>query len=164
MPELNQNRIPHSFTPERKKFYKKHGDFLKTPDGVILFEDGAVDASGQFGGIVLREPPPDDHSRAKLVCKFCEIKASRADAEFNQFKDYLHGTGACPPHIRTQAQKLAHLKELHASAKSAMTKLRDARKASEEATPAWLVAKRRDEAEAKAKQAKFLKEVDSIRL
>ena len=147
---------------ERRDFYKLHGEYVVTKDREVLFADGAIEEAGDYGR---RLPPPTAaFERAKLVCLYWEIKARRTVDEFDQFKGYMLGNGVCPAHVRTEKQKFDHLEHLKVAATSAAKRLREVTKELEDETPAWMVAREREQIdEARRKQLRREK-VQSIRL
>jgi hypothetical protein len=149
--------------PKIRKFFKKHGDYIQHRDQVIFHDGATVEITTDGFGMVW-PPPKDRHERDKLICQYWECVARRAESEFNDFQHYLHGNGLCPPHIRSEEDKIEHLSVLKTKAKDARLKLRQAKKQEEESVPAWLVAKRRDAAEEAEEQEEFMSRVNKIQL
>jgi hypothetical protein len=148
-----------------KAFTKEHGRYVKVPDTyMLLFEDGAQ-CEVTSSGVGVQMPPPDDEwERAQLVADFYEIKANAAIEAFHQFQSYLEGNGCCPEGIYTDEQKLAYLKKLRAKARTAKANYRKASDEVNDLTPAWMIAKEREEARAAKRQEKFRSKFNSIKL
>src|SRR5687768_7572038 len=101
---------------EKEQFYASHGDYVTTPEGPILFADGAQDENSMTGLGRLIPPPEDKWDRAKLIARYCQIVAELAEESFIDFKNYLQGTGRGVRGVVTPEEKLTHLKFLRQQA------------------------------------------------
>jgi hypothetical protein len=154
-------RTEFSTVPAVQRFYETHGaDFVRW-QGWVLFKTGAM---LEHGSAYMLPPPKDEWECCKLQERYWSIRAEIDEDEFLQFKGYLHGTGRCPEHVITDADKLAYLKELKACAEKSRAKLRQAKRNTKDARPAWMAAKEKDEAREAKRKRDFMDEVDSIKL
>lgn len=152
--------------PDALKFARRHGDFVELKDGWLLFEDGAK-LLVEGHGVVKNLAPTDKWERAQLVEQFHSINLDHAVDEFDEFQSYLYDEeGQCPEGVDPDddEEQLAHLKKLKRKVRRMESKFREARKARKEATPAWITAKKREEAEAEAEREAFRDKVKSIQL
>jgi hypothetical protein len=140
-----------------------HGPHVRD-NGVILFSDGT--RIEEFSK--LKMPPPDDEFElAKLKLRFWEIESEKADEQFQNFKDYLAGSGRREDAwatLYTHEMQVAHLKTLQVAAKRVRAKHAKARKAVEESRPFWLDARDEQEIEHAQRQQEFRDTIDGINI
>jgi hypothetical protein len=151
----------------KEKFYKEHGAWARTPDGRIIFADGAVDAEPDWGWGLLQPPSRDEWERCKIIAEYSQIVAEASRDRFETFQMWLKGTGRSLDEwktLYTEQDKLDHLKRLRMIAKRDQSRWIAAKKALEDATPFWIREAEQADIEAQARHQNFLDQVDQIQL
>src|SRR4051794_15017949 len=109
----------------REDFYEEHGAYVQSPEGEVLFADGAVDQNDITGLGRLIPPPEDDYELAKNICRYWLLLAQATEQHFTNFKDWLAGHGrreAAWATLYTEEEQLKHLAYLQQQAKRARAK------------------------------------------
>lgn len=155
----------YSTNPNIQAFFDKHGDFIRER-GTLLFKDGATLQVGPMGYGFQQEPPEDKHELAKLRLRYVKSQCKKAETKFRDYKGALLGQSDQLVWIleSTEEQQEAKLKLLRTRARKARERLRKAQKRVEDMTPAWITARKRDDAERKRKEAAFKNRLHNIQL
>lgn len=151
-------------TKARTRFYQKHGRYVVTKEGPVVFRDGAIDENSGTGMGRLIPPPVDRWERAKNKCVYWDYRVRIATQEFVEFRDYLNGTGCPVPGVDTEEEKLAHLKKLRTRVQTTKRHLRDAKQAVTESEPEVIRHHRKMDADEERRHLDFMDEVDTIRI
>ncbi|MEX2310138.1 MAG: hypothetical protein WD738_21375 [Pirellulales bacterium] len=152
---------------QRTRFYEEHSPFVTTPEGPVIFADGAVDENSITGLGRLIDPPQDEWEKAKLVARHWQIVADAATEAFEAYKLYLKGTGKREDEwarLYTEEDRLAHLRHLQTQAKRMRAKFLKANREVKAHTPFWLNEREQAEIESAARARQFLDSVESIDL
>ncbi len=162
--EENPSEPLYSTRPAIQKFFQKHNPHVQLKrNGEILFHDGAV-LEYSFESFGRMTPPPTDkYERRKAICKYWRAVAKQAEDAFNNLQQSLLGYSDGQVQEETD-EAIETLKELRAAANKARSELRSAEKRRDDATPAWIVAKRRDDDRDKQQREKFRHRVSSVKL
>lgn len=161
---VEENRIrTFSSNPIVQQFYETHGRHVYSGN-LLIFEDGAMLENSASGLGAMKEPSPDPYTLAKVVCRYHEIKAQQAVRAFERYKGAIDGTGGGGVYESTPDAQLAKLKELKAIATRANMELRTAKQEVEDATPAWMTAKKREDANRQREASEFKDRVRAVKL
>lgn len=149
---------------QRDDFHQQHGAFVTLPNDWLLFEDGAVDQSSQFGVGPLVDPPEDEYALAVNKFRYLQIVAEHRVQQFEAYKSFLGGNGYSDFIAYTEEEKLEHLEDLKRIARSAKRKADRAKRAMEELAPEEDREIELYDAELAYRHRQFLDQVESVNL